>query len=194
MTSTTARQRAIIAAEQAKSAAAMDAAKKEETARNADITVVATSYDATTGDWVASTPDGGTVRAQSLTNGSLSGLRLPLQRFSGSQTARINAPPTDADSGWVVSEMESSQRDMYQLLGVEAFPFRLDGQPDGTYVIDPYQDYRVRIESLNGVSGATVTVSPAVGEIAEIGSAISITVSGSESGTPVLGKISLRRV
>ena len=194
MTSTTARQRAIIAAEQAKSVAAVNAARQEQIARDADITVVATSYDATTGDWVASTPDGGTVRAQSLTNGSLSGLRLPLQRFPGSQTARINAPPTDADSGWVVSEMESSQRDMYQLLGVEAFPFRLDGQPDGTYVIDPYQDYRVRIESLNGVSGATVTVSPAVGEIAEIGSAISITVSGSTSGTPVLGKISLRRV
>ena len=113
---TTARQRAIIAAEKAKSAAAMDAAKKEESARNADITVVATSYDATTGDWVASTPDGGTVRAQSLTNGSLSGLRLPLQRFSGSQTARINAPPTDADSGWVVTEMESMQRDIVSIL------------------------------------------------------------------------------
>jgi hypothetical protein len=76
----------------------------------------------------------------------------------------------------------------------EAFPFRLDGQDDGTYVIDPYQHYRVRIEALEGVSGATVTVSPAVGDIAEVGDAISITVSGSESGTPVLGTILLRRV
>jgi hypothetical protein len=77
---------------------------------------------------------------------------------------------------------------------VEAFPFRLDGQEDGTYVIDPYQDYPVLIESLNGVTGATVTVSPAVGSVAAVGSAISITVEGSESGTPVLGKLSLRRV
>ena len=137
-TDTTARQRAIIAAEKAKSAAAMDAAKKEETARNADITVVATSYDATTGDWVASTPDGGTVRAQSLTNGSLSGLRLPLQRFPGSQTARINAPPTDADIGWVVAELEAIQRDMVQVLAVQVQDRDPEGVADARYPGDKW--------------------------------------------------------
>jgi hypothetical protein len=76
----------------------------------------------------------------------------------------------------------------------EAFPFRLDGQEDGTYTIDPYQHYPVMVEALQGVSGATVTVSPTVGNVAEVGSAISITVSGSASGTPVLGSVLLRRV
>ena len=148
MTSTTARQRSIIAAEKAKSAAAVDAAKKETDARDADITVVATSYDAVTGDWVASTPDGGTVRAQSLTNGSLSGLRLPLQRFPGSQTARINAPPTDADSGWVVSEIESSQRDMFGLLGRDKTTGGVESPSLRHYTVVLDNDARRRVESL----------------------------------------------
>lgn len=115
----TARERALIAVEKAKAAAAIENAKREADARDQPVTVTVASYDPTTGDWLTTTPDGGTVRAQSLTNGALTGLRLPLQRFPGSQTARINAPPSAADNGPILAEIESAQRDLFNILGAE---------------------------------------------------------------------------
>jgi hypothetical protein len=189
----TARQRVLIAAEQAKAANLAKLAEDEKAGRVRPITGGVTGYDPVTGDFIVGTPDGGEIRAQNLSTGAPTG-SVPVQRFPGSQRASFNAPPSQGDQGAILAEIEAAQRDVFNALADEAFPFRLDGQPDGTYTIDPYQHYRVRIEALEGVTGATVTVSPTVGNVAEIGDAISITVSGSASGTPVLGSVLLRRV
>jgi hypothetical protein len=79
----------------------------------------------------------------------------------------------------------------------EALPFRIEASvvEATTYTLDPYQHYAVRIEALEGVSGATVAVSPAVGEIADVGAEISITLSDiTDPPEVVLGSILLRRV
>lgn len=112
--------------------------------------------------------------------------RYPQDHFYDSLTGTLWQwqATTDTDPGtWIVL-----------CSAVESLPFRLDGQPDGTYVLDPSQEYPVEVVNLRGVSGATVTVSPEVGSVAAVGGDISITVSGSADGTPVLGKIVLRRV
>jgi len=74
----------------------------------------------------------------------------------------------------------------------EAFPFRIEAPENQTYILDPYQHYPVRIEAVEA-TGAAVTVAPGVGNIAEVGSAISIMVDDSGSD-PVIGSIKLRRV
>ena len=136
---TTARQRVLIAAEQAKSAAAVDAAKKETDAREQQITVVVDGYDEITGGWRVRTPDGGTVIAQSLTDGALSaGLRLPLTRPPGSQTATINAPPAGFDFGPIIAQIEASQRDMVQVLAVQVQDRDPDGVADARYPGDKW--------------------------------------------------------
>jgi len=114
-----ARQRSLIATEKAKAAARTQSAAVESDARKAPITGTAEGYDEDTGDYFITTPDGGTIRAQSLSNGALVGRRLSVQRFAGSQTSTVNAPPTDADSGWIVAEMEALQRDLFILLGAD---------------------------------------------------------------------------
>jgi len=189
----TARTQALIAAEKARAAAALEAARKEAEQRSAPITGTVAGYDSTTGDYLVNTPDGGTLRVQSLTDGALVGLRLPVQRFGDSQTSAVNAPPAQGGSGGAAS-IESAQRDVVNLLAVETLDFRVETPEDIEYILAPYQHYAVRIETLQGASGGTVSTSPAVGEIAAIGSAISITVSGSDPGTPLLGSILLRRV
>jgi hypothetical protein len=78
--------------------------------------------------------------------------------------------------------------------GTEALDFRIEAPTNTSYVLSAYQHYAVRIESLLGVSGATVSVSPGIGATADVGAAISVTVTGSTEGTPVLGSILLRRV
>jgi hypothetical protein len=104
----------------------------------------------------------------------------------------------DADAGalwqWQTST-ESEPATWIVVAGAtEALPFRIDAPENTTYVLDAYQHYAVRVEALEGVTGGTVSTSPALGEIAAIGTGISITVSGSDSGTPCLGSILLRRV
>lgn len=116
---TTARQRSLIATAKAIAAANQAQAEAEKTARLAPITGTATNYDPVTGDWFVTTPGGGTIRAQSLSTGTLVGKRLPVQRFAGSQTSSVNAPPTDADSGWMLAAIEAAQRDLFELLGFE---------------------------------------------------------------------------
>ena len=79
----------------------------------------------------------------------------------------------------------------------EALPFRIEADvvEETTYILDAYQHYAVEVVALEGVSGATVTVSPAVGNTAAIGSAISITVSAlPDPAVTVVGSILLRRV
>jgi hypothetical protein len=119
MATVTARQRVLIESAKAKAAAAKNAAEQEKADRSKPISVTATGYDPTVGDYLVETPDGGTLRARSLTNGALIGRRLPLQRFDGSQTTNVNAPPTDADAGWILAEMEAMQRDLVRLSAVQ---------------------------------------------------------------------------
>jgi len=79
----------------------------------------------------------------------------------------------------------------------ESMPFRIEPAvaDNGSFVLDPYQHYAVRIEALQGVSGATVAVSPAIGSVASVGEAISITLSGvPDPAVVVAGSILLRRV
>ena len=112
----------------------------------------------------------------------------------------MNAPPSNAGGGGstpVISQIEAAQKDVVNLLGIEALPFRIEASvaEATTYTLDAYQHYAVRVEALEGVAGATVAVSPAVGDVAAIGSAISITVSGvPDPAVEVVGSILLRRV
>lgn len=77
----------------------------------------------------------------------------------------------------------------------EALDFRIEVPEATTYTLSAYQHYAVRVDALEGVSGATVTVSPAIGATAAVGTAISITVSGlPDPVVPVVGSILLRRV
>jgi hypothetical protein len=95
----------------------------------------------------------------------------------------------------VVSQIESAQRDVVNLLSTEALDFRIEAPEEGGYTLSAYQHYAVRIEALEGVSGATVVTSPVVGGTAAVGSAISIEVSAlADPVVPVLGSILLRRV
>ena len=192
-----ARQRSLSMAATAGASNQMAQAKKEQDARVAAVTGRNNGYDPVTGDWLITTPDGGTIRAQSLTNGALTGKRLAVQRFGDSQTSAVNAPPSDTSGGNVTSQVESAKKDVVTLLAIESMPFRIEASvvEAGTYTLDPYQHYAVRIEALEGVSGATVAVSPAVGEIADVGAEISITLSDiTDPPEVVLGSILLRRV
>jgi hypothetical protein len=194
-----AKQKALINADKAVAAGKLALAKQEDAARSAPVTGLAAGYDPVTGDWLISTPDGGTIRAQSLTDGALVGKRLPVQRFGDSQTSAVSAPPAGngGATGNVTSQIEAAQRDVVNLLATESLPFRIEPAvaANETFTLDPYQHYAVRIEALEGVSGATVAVSPAVGSIAEVGSAISITLSAvPDPAVVVTGSILLRRV
>jgi hypothetical protein len=104
-----ARQQTLINVSKAKAANLSQLAKAEEKSRTAPITGVVSSYDAETGDWLITTPDGGTLRAQSLSNGTLAGQRLPISRFGNAQTTTVDAPATDADLSWVLKEIEVAQ-------------------------------------------------------------------------------------
>ena len=191
---TNARQQALIAAQQARTAGQLYAANREAEQRAAPVTGVVSGYDSTTGDYLIATPDGGTIRTQSLTDGALVGLRLPVQRFGDSQTSVVDAKPAWSDSAGSATTVETATRDVVSLLGVETLDFRIEAPEDVEYVLAPYQHYAVRVEALEGVTGGTVTTSPGIGEIAAIGSAISITVSESDPETPCLGSILLRRI
>ena len=191
MTELNARQRSLIASNESRTAGQLYAASREAERRAAPVTGTVSGYDATTGDYLISTPDGGTLRTQSLTDGSLVGLRLPVQRFGDSQTSTVDARP--AQGGAVdATTVETAQRDTVALLGVETLDFRIEAPEDTTYVLAPYQHYAVRVEALQGVSGGTVVTTPALGTVAEVGTEISITISASTG--PVLGSILLRRV
>lgn len=194
----TSRQQALINADKAAAAGNNALAKQEEAQRTAPVTGTAAGYDPITGDWLISTPDGGTIRAQSLTDGALVGKRLPVQRFGDSQTSAVSAPPAgNAGGGNPTSQIEAAQRDVVNLLATESMPFRIEPAvaADGSFVLDPYQHYAVRIEALEGVSGATVVTIPAIGDVASVGEAISITLSGvPDPAVVVAGSILLRRV
>lgn len=129
----TAKQRSLIATTKAVSSANLAQADAEKTARSTPVTGTVTGYDEVTGDWLVETPDGGTLRTQSLSNASLAGKRLPIQRFSDSQTSTVNTPPTDADSSWVVNEIEALQRDVVALGAVQLQDRDPDGAADARY-------------------------------------------------------------
>lgn len=105
----------------------------------------------------------------------------------------------DADAGalwqWQTST-ESESGTWIVVAGVtEALDFRIEVPEATTYILSAYQHYAVRVDALEGVSGATVTISPAIGDTAAVGDAISITVSGlPDPVVPVVGSILLRRV
>jgi hypothetical protein len=190
----TARTQALIAAEKAKAQAALDAAEKEKATRTAPITGTLAGYDATVGAFLFTTPDGGTIRA-SLAGGTIpTALQTPIQRTPGSQSCTVATPPANT-GGNVLSQIEAAQRSVVDLLSTEALDFRIDVPEATTYTLSAYQHYAVRIEALEGVSGATVATSPAIGATASVGDAISITVSGlPDPVVPVVGSILLRRV
>jgi hypothetical protein len=199
-TTITARQQALINADKAAATGKMAQAKTEEAQRTAPITGTAAGYDPITGDWLIATPDGGTIRATPTTEGALTGKRLAVQRFGSSQTSRVSGEPLGGGGGGgtVTSQIEAMGRDVVNLLAIESLPFRIE--PDLveaaiTYTLDPYQHYPVRVEALEGVSGATVAVSPDVGEVAAVGDPITITLSAvPDPAVVVLGSILLRRV
>lgn len=190
----TARTQALIEAEKAKAQAAFDAAEKEKAARTAPITGTLAGYDATVGAFLFTTPDGGTIRA-SLAGGTIpTALQTPIQRTPGSQSCTVATPPANT-GGNVLSQIEAAQRSVVDLLSTEALDFRIEVPEATTYTLSAYQHYAVRVDALEGVSGATVTVSPAMGDTAAVGTAISITVSGlPDPVVPVVGSILLRRV
>jgi hypothetical protein len=195
MASTSARERILINAAKTEAQAKNDLAKKEEAQRTAPVTGTLAGYDATVGAYLFTTPDGGTVRAQLLSDGAPTGLQVPLQRFGDSQTCAAQTRPSGNAGGNVVSQIESAQRDVVNLLSTEALDFRIDVPEATTYILSAYQHYAVRIEALEGVSGATVATSPAIGDTAAVGDAISITVSElPDPVVPVVGSILLRRV
>ena len=134
----TARERSRIATAQAVAAATQAQAEAEKAARVAPVTGTATGYDAITGDWLVETPDGGTLRTQSLSNASLAGKRLPIQRFADSQTSTVNTPPTEADGSWVVSELEALQRDVVALGAVQVQDRDPEGAADARYPGDKW--------------------------------------------------------
>jgi len=190
----TARTQALIEAEKAKAQAALDAAEKEKATRTAPITGTLAGYDATVGAFLFTTPDGGTIRA-SLAGGTIpTALQTPIQRTPGSQSCTVATPPANT-GGNVLSQIEAAQRSVVDLLSTEALDFSIEVPEATTYTLSPYQHYAVRVDALEGVSGATVTVSPAIGATAAVGTAISITVSGlPDPVVPVVGSILLRRV
>lgn len=191
---TNARQQALIAAQQARTAGQLYAANREAEQRVAPVTGVVSGYDSTTGDYLIATPDGGTIRTQSLTDGALVGLRLPVQRFGDSQTSAVSAPPSRSDSAGSATTVETATRDVVSLLGVETIDIRIDSPADESYTIAPYQHYAVRVDAVEGVSGGTITTTPAIGSIAAIGDPISIAIAGSDPSTPFLASILLRRI
>ena len=190
----TARTQALIEAEKAKAQAALDAAEKEKATRTAPITGTLAGYDATVGAFLFTTPDGGTIRA-SLAGGTIpTALQTPIQRTPGSQSCTVATPPANT-GGNVLSQIESAQRDVVNLLSTEALDFRVEVPESTTYILSAYQHYAVRIEALEGVAGATVVTVPALGEIAAVGEAISITLSAvPDPAVAVTGSILLRRV
>lgn len=138
MENLTARQRSAIATAQAVAASTKAQAEAEKEARKTSITGTVTGYDEVTGDWLVETPDGGTLRTQSLSNASLAGKQLPIQRFEGSQTSTVNAPPTDADGSWVVNELEALQRDVVALGAVQVQDRDPAGAADARYPGDKW--------------------------------------------------------
>jgi len=138
MTELTARERSRIATAQAVAAATQAQAEAEKAARVAPVTGTVIGYDDVTGDWLVETPDGGTLRTQSLSNASLAGKRLPIQRFADSQTSTVNTPPTEADGSWVVSELEALQRDVVALGAVQVQDRDPEGAADARYPGDKW--------------------------------------------------------
>jgi hypothetical protein len=194
-TTTSARERVLINAALTEATAKAELAKKEEAQRTAPVTGTLAGYDATVGSYLFTTPDGGTIRAELLSDGAPTGLAVPLQRFGDSQTCAAQTRPSGNAGGNVVSQIESAQREVVNLLSTEALDFRIEAPEETTYILSAYQHYPVRIEALLGVSGATVVTSPAIGEVAAVGEPISITVSAlADPVVPVVGSILLRRV
>jgi hypothetical protein len=66
---------------------------------------------------------------------------------------------------------------------------------DGAYILDPYQHYAVRIEGVESVTGATITTTPAIGQVAAVGDAIVINLADvPDPAVAVVGSILLRKV
>jgi hypothetical protein len=208
MAEMSARQRSLIATSKAVTAGTQAQAETEKKAREQPITGTATGYDPITGDWFVSTPDGGTIRAQSLTNGALIGRRLPIQRFGDSQTSSVNAPPTDPDQGWIVAEMELLQQDLFQLLGKDLSTGGVESPEPRHYTVILNNDARRRVDTLsianfnaddtpgtNGsgvlkINGAVVTLGESV---LELGSRLTIQITNIGTGS-LFWSIALTRV
>jgi hypothetical protein len=203
-TTITARQQALINADKATATGKIAQAKTEEAQRTAPVTGTAAGYDPVTGDWLITTPDGGTIRAQALTDGALVGKRLPLQRFGDSQTSAVNAPPSGSNGGAggnVISQIEAAQRDVLNVLAIEQIDVAIDEPKNRSYTITQYQAYPCRIEALHQPEvDYTIAIAPAVGEPVEVGGTITLTLSGIPDGEddpippPLSVSIATRRI
>jgi hypothetical protein len=94
-------------------------AEQEKQARTQPIKARAASYDVASGEWAATTPDGGTVSARSLSNANIKGKSLPLQRFQGSAQSAINEAPTEANFGPIYQELENVAQILLSRMGIQ---------------------------------------------------------------------------
>jgi len=115
----TPQQRARQAAINAQNALFEKLNREELKRRDHPIKAIANAYNVTTGEWDATTPDGGTVAARSLSNANIKGKSLPVQRFQGSAQSAINERPTDANFGEVYSALEETANNLTNLMGIQ---------------------------------------------------------------------------
>jgi len=115
----TPQQRARQAAINAQNALFEKLNREELKRRDQPIKAIANAYNVTTGEWEATTPDGGTVAARSLSNANIKGKSLPVQRFQGSAQSAINERPTDANFGEVYSTLEETANNLTNLMGIQ---------------------------------------------------------------------------
>jgi hypothetical protein len=132
----TATEKALISAQRQQATYQVQQSQSERDSRTAPVTGTVAGYDPVTGDWLVDTPDGGQIRARSLSNANLSGQRLPIQAFGGSLTAAVDAPPvTNFDA--VYASIDEVTEKLYGLIS----PGMLSGD------VDPDEDVLARVDN-----------------------------------------------
>lgn len=147
-TTTSARERVLINAALTEARAKYDLAQKEEFVRNAPVTGTLAGYDATVGAYLFTTPDGGTIRAQLLSDGAPTGLQVPLQRFGNSQTCAAQTRPSGNAGGNVISQIEAAQRDVVNLLTTQERTITIQNPEVQQYPLMAVADRPYRYEGL----------------------------------------------
>jgi hypothetical protein len=172
---TTARQRVLIAAAQAKAANLAKLAEDEKAGRVRPITGGVTGYDPVTGDFIVATPDGGEIRAQNLSTGAPTG-SVPVQRFPGSQRASFNAPPSQGDQGAILAEIEASQRDVFNALNADISAGGVETPTLRHYELIPVNDARRRVDALSirNRNGDDTSATNETGVLKRNGSAVTL--------------------